>query len=179
MTQIKTLPMFDSLDRLELRLCLLLNRSCHNHFVRKFFALISRLGDGLFWYSLMFILPLVAGQAGLFATLHIFVVGAFGKAVYHLLKPHLVRERPFFTHPGILLGTAPLDKLSFPSGHTLQAVGTSLVMVFHFPVLAWLVYPFTMLIALSRVVLGLHYPSDVLAGAAIGASLALLSFALL
>jgi len=38
-----------------------------------------------------------------------------------------------------------------------------------YPVLAWSLVPFTLLVAISRVVLGLHYPSDVLAGAALGA----------
>jgi undecaprenyl-diphosphatase len=48
----------------------------------------------------------------------------------------------------------------------------------HFPELAWVLVPLAALIAASRVVLGLHYPSDVLAGAAIGAALAQLGLAL-
>jgi undecaprenyl-diphosphatase len=42
----------------------------------------------------------------------------------------------------------------------------------YFPALAWILVPFTVLVAISRVVLGLHYPSDVLAGAAVGAGVA-------
>jgi undecaprenyl-diphosphatase len=44
--------------------------------------------------------------------------------------------------------------------------------------LAWLLVPFTLLVAASRVVLGLHYPSDVLAGAALGALIASVFLAL-
>jgi undecaprenyl-diphosphatase len=42
----------------------------------------------------------------------------------------------------------------------------------HYPELGWVLVPLAALVACSRVVLGLHYPSDVLAGAAIGAALA-------
>ncbi len=67
---------------------------------------------------------------------------------------------------------------AFPSGHTLHAVGFSVVVLAYYPFLAWLVVPFTLLVAASRLVLGLHYPTDVLAGAVIGASIASASFGL-
>jgi undecaprenyl-diphosphatase len=51
----------------------------------------------------------------------------------------------------------------------------TLVALEYYPVLAWLTVPFTLLVAASRVALGLHYPSDVLAGAALGAIVAALS----
>jgi undecaprenyl-diphosphatase len=70
----------------------------------------------------------------------------------------------------------PLDQHSFPSGHTLHAVAFSTIAVTEFHTLAWLLVPFTFLVALSRVILGLHYPSDVLAGAIIGALVAGISF---
>jgi undecaprenyl-diphosphatase len=73
---------------------------------------------------------------------------------------------------------APLDEFSFPSGHTLHAVVFSTVVTAYYPPLGWLVWPFTALVAASRLVLGLHYVSDVLAGALIGASIAALTLAL-
>ena len=65
-----------------------------------------------------------------------------------------------------------LDRYSFPSGHPLHAVSFSILLVSYYPGLAWLVIPFVVLVALSRLVLGLHYISDVLAGGLIGALLA-------
>ena len=67
---------------------------------------------------------------------------------------------------------APLDEFSFPSGHTLHAVAFTLVALTYYPLLAWLLIPFSASVAASRVVLGLHYPSDVLAATVIGSTLA-------
>src|SRR6266404_6153722 len=89
-----------------------------------------------------------------------------------------VRERPFITHSSIALAGAPLDRYSFPSGHTLHAVSFAWQASAHFPELGLLLLPLAALIAGSRVVLGLHYPTDVLVGAAIGASLAELGLSL-
>ena len=101
------------------------------------------------------------------------VTGLIGILIYKWLKSRLLRERPFIRHPGITLAMPPLDRYSFPSGHTLHAVSFTWLAVERFPELAWMLIPLSCLIAGSRVVLGLHYPSDVLAGGAIGATLAL------
>lgn len=136
------------------------------------FQLASRLGDGLFWYGLM--LALLAGQgvAALPAVLHMTVAGLIGTLIYKWLKKATERPRPYQVCPSILCLTAPLDRFSFPSGHTLHAVVFSLVATAYYPALGWLVWPFTALVALSRLVLGLHYVSDVLVGALLGATVA-------
>jgi undecaprenyl-diphosphatase len=72
---------------------------------------------------------------------------------------------------------APLDRYSFPSGHTLHAVSFTIVTTAHAPELAPILVPFALLVAASRVVLGLHYPTDVAAGAFIGMLLASVSLA--
>jgi undecaprenyl-diphosphatase len=76
-------------------------------------------------------------------------------------------------------GTPALDRYSFPSGHTLHAVSFTILATASFPQLTWLLAPFATLVAASRVVLGLHYPTDVAAGALIGALLAVLSMLVL
>jgi undecaprenyl-diphosphatase len=80
-----------------------------------------------------------------------------------------VRERPFIRHAGISLAGAPLDRYSFPSGHTLHAVAFTWQAVAAFPELGFVLVPLASAIAASRVVLGLHYPTDVLVGALLGA----------
>ena len=138
----------------------------------RYFSLVSRLGDGVFWYALMGLLILCDGMRGLEASGHLALTGLVALLLYKGLKRWTRRPRPFASDLRIRAWVAPLDEFSFPSGHTLHAVGFSLVAMAHYPVLAWLLVPFTASVAVSRVVLGLHYPSDVLAATVIGSTLA-------
>jgi PAP2 superfamily/ABC transporter, phosphonate, periplasmic substrate-binding protein len=79
-----------------------------------------------------------------------------------------MRARPSEVSTSITAITAPLDQYSFPSGHTMHAVAFSIIATGHHPELALVLVPFSSLIALSRMVLGLHYPTDVIAGGMIG-----------
>lgn len=139
---------------------------------RAYFATISRLGDGVFWYVLMGAMVALDGMQGLRASAHLAAVGAISLLLYKGLKRWTRRPRPFAADRRIRAWVAPLDEFSFPSGHTLHAVAFSIVALAYYPWLAWLLVPFTASVALSRVVLGLHYPSDVLAATGIGTLLA-------
>jgi undecaprenyl-diphosphatase len=99
--------------------------------------------------------------------------------LYKWLKSRTSRPRPYQARTAIRRGADPLDNFSFPSGHTLHAASFSILAIAYFPPAAWLCLPFAALVAASRLVLGLHYPTDVLAGAAIGAALAFGSLALI
>lgn len=158
--------------------CLRANRWGEGGRSRAYFAAISRLGDGVFWYALMAVLIALDGIAGLSASLHLAATGVIALTLYRLLKRWTRRPRPFASDQRIHAWVVPLDEFSFPSGHTLHAVAFSLVAMAHYPMLAWLLIPFTASVAVSRVVLGLHYPSDVLAATVIGSGLAGLSLRL-
>jgi undecaprenyl-diphosphatase len=110
-------------------------------------------------------------------VIHVCLTGLTGTIIYKWLKGKTLRPRPFEVLQDIWLTGKPLDKFSFPSGHTLHAVTFSVMLLAYYPALTIVVLPFTGLVALSRVVLGLHYPSDVIAGALIGAAIA--SFSIL
>ena len=102
-------------------------------------------------------------------------IGVTALTLYKALKRWTRRPRPFASDVRIRAWIAPLDEFSFPSGHTLHAVTFTLVALAHYPGLAPLLIPFAACVAASRVVLGLHYPSDVLAATVIGSALAGLS----
>lgn len=166
------------LDQVELEACRRLNRVTGGAAGRRMFQLASRLGDGILWYLLIAVLALGFGQAGREAALQCAMAGVAGLLVYRYLKNRLVRERPYMTHAAIVCAGRPLDRFSFPSGHTLHAVSFTLIAITAVPLLALVLVPAAVLIALSRVVLGLHYPSDVLAGALLGAGIARATIAL-
>jgi undecaprenyl-diphosphatase len=157
-------------DAAEYRLCRRLNRGVAHRGVRVFFKTASRLGDGVIWYALMLALPFLFGDRGFRVALIMLVSSAAGLAAYKFLKRTFVRERPFIRHAGISLAGAPLDRYSFPSGHTLHAVAFTWQACAAFPELAFVLVPLALAIAASRVVLGLHYPTDVLVGALLGAA---------
>jgi undecaprenyl-diphosphatase len=158
-------------DRLEQSACVAINRASRYAAVRGFFTTVSRLGDGAFWYLLMLAFAIQSLQ-GAEIALQMSVGGLISLALYKQLKQKLVRERPYISHAGIELGTAPLDRYSFPSGHTLHAVCFTTVACNHVPELGPVLLPFTALVAASRVILGLHYPTDVVAGATLGFGIA-------
>jgi undecaprenyl-diphosphatase len=179
MTTMRATDVIRRFDAAELSLCVLLNRGCTSRPMREFFGAVSRLGDGILWYFLILSLPVLFGERGLLPALQMAVTGLIGVAIYKALKHTLVRERPFIQSDRIALGTAPLDRYSFPSGHTLHAVSFTTMCMSYFPELGVVLVPFALLVAASRVILGLHYPTDVLAGAALGFGLARTSLSLI
>lgn len=166
------------INRWDVALCVFCNKQSRFLSVRSVFRLASRLGDGVFWYTLMVALLLSYQIAAVPAVVHMLAVGLLSTVIYKLIKGKTLRPRPYNVYPAIVCVGKALDQFSFPSGHTMHAVSFSIVALAYFPALFWLVVPFATLVALSRPILGLHYPSDVIAGAVLGAALAFGSLAL-
>lgn len=154
-------------------LCIHINRYSTNYVTATFFKMISRLGDGWFWYGIMLGAFVFYGWEAVLPLISTLLISTLGLVVYKVLKVKTVRPRPYQVHQVIVLGERPLDVFSFPSGHTLQAVLFTATLGSYFPELLPIMLPFTLLVALSRMVLGLHYPTDVLIGAGIGYGLSL------
>lgn len=164
-----------SLRDWDLRACERLNRAGRHRYPLAFFRTVSWLGNGLFWYALMLGLLLVHRENAGLPVLHMVAAGLACTLIYRALKKGTLRPRPYEVHAHIAAGAVPLDRFSFPSGHTLHAVAFSIIACDYFPYLAPALAAATVLTALSRMVLGLHYPSDVIAGGALGAAIALAS----
>jgi undecaprenyl-diphosphatase len=143
--------------------------------IRFWMLAATRMGDGWLWYTLGAILLVVGGSRGYAA------VGAAGSAailgifVFKLLKRISHRPRPCELHPHCWSTILPPDKFSFPSGHTMTAFSIALVVSYFYPQLQWPLYFLALSISVSRIVLGMHFLSDVLAGALLGTALGVAS----
>lgn len=178
MAQSRASRVFSRIDRLEHRWCQQVNQGAVFPLVRDYFRMASWLGNGWFWYALILSLPVSHGWWGWKLAALMTATGITCTIIYKVLKTVLVRERPFISFPAIQCVTPPLDRYSFPSGHSLHAVCFNTLLLSYLPVLGWAVVPFTVSVLASRVILGLHYPSDVLAGSFIGATIAALATAM-
>lgn len=169
----------DYFDDLELKACRRINSLSRWKLVRNFFAAVSRLGDYPAWVGFGLVCVVQQGGDAPVFVVQTLLTAAIGIIAYKLVKKRLVRERPYIRHSGhIECGTAPLDRYSFPSGHTLHAASFAILYGSYEPSMLIVLVPFALLVAASRVILGLHYPSDVLAGGALGAAIAVTSISI-
>jgi undecaprenyl-diphosphatase len=145
-----------------------LHRAARYQSLVRVLVVVSRLGDGVFWYVLIAALALLGGTNGRDVAMQMTLAGLLNLPLYFWLKRTIGRARPFVRCPDIRACARALDKFSFPSGHTLHAFTFLLICTWHFPEAAFALLPMVVLISVSRVALGLHYPSDVAAGAGIG-----------
>ncbi|GHB01995.1 phosphatase PAP2 family protein [Modicisalibacter luteus] len=168
----RSFPVFERLDLVEWQACRRLALFCHYRPLLALLRLASRLGDWPAWVLLIACQPLIHGHAGWHVVVQFATTAVVGIMVYRLLKTRLCRERPFITFTAIPCTMPPMDRYSFPSGHTMHAVSFATLTAATAPWLLAIIAPLALLIAASRVGLGLHYMSDVAAGALLGLLLA-------
>ncbi len=140
---------------------------------------ISRSGDGFLYVLIALFLYLtqaIAYQDFLKVGLLAFL---FELPCFMLLKALIKRDRPYVRIPGCRSAIEPSDKFSMPSGHTAAAFLMAGVISYFYLEFTLLAYCWAALIGASRIVLGVHYPSDILAGAALGSSSVFLAAAII
>ncbi|MGJ8513186.1 phosphatase PAP2 family protein [Carnimonas bestiolae] len=168
----KMYPLFKRLDMLEWRAC---NRIARLGAYKPLLWILRKaswLGDYPAWIVLCVSLPVLYGMRYWALAISWGLCAAFGGLVYRFLKNKLARERPYISYNVIPCTMPPLDRYSFPSGHTLHAVMFLTLTYYYVPQLLPIVVPFAIVVMASRVILGLHYLTDVAAGALLGFAIA-------
>lgn len=136
----------------------------HTRFLAR---IISRLADGPLYFFIALLFAAFDGERGLQFLLFGLACYALEVPLYILLKRFFKRDRPF-KQLNCWHGFVPADEFSFPSGHTAAAaVFAALLGIFYVGVAGVLISG-VLLVGASRVVLGVHYPGDILAGALLG-----------
>ena len=141
--------------------------------VRIWMIAATRGGDGWLWLALGSVLLLVGGQQGREAVAEAVFAAGTGVALFLWVKRRTRRKRPCALAPHCWSNLLPPDQFSFPSGHTITAFAAALPVMAHFPEAAPGVLVCALSIGASRIILGMHFLSDVLAGALIGCLLGL------
>ena len=150
------------------KLMLRVNRWEAPHWIRRWMVLASKGGDGWLWSALGLILYFFGGAERTDALTAGFESVAVGQVTFFVLKRIIGRERPCTVEPHCWSLLLPPDRFSFPSGHTITAFAIALALGLFYPsLLVGLVFCAAS-VAASRIILGLHYLSDVLAGVVIG-----------
>jgi undecaprenyl-diphosphatase len=134
--------------------------------IRGFWIALTHLGG--FWSSAVGIaVPLLFAGPVRVAAMQALVTLVISHLVVQVLKRHVVRRRPSIKLDWECLISEP-DRFSFPSGHACASMAVAVVFATSFPVLALPLLILSVAVGLSRVCLGVHYPSDVFVGQAIG-----------
>jgi undecaprenyl-diphosphatase len=165
-------PAFEWVANHEKRLMQRVNRWRPPRFLRLWMVAATRGGDGWLWYAMALVVALWGGDQRLEALLAVVLSVASGICIFLLMKRTFRRKRPCTLEPHCWTTLLPPDQFSFPSGHTITAVAVATCLGSYYPAMQPGLYFCAVSVAISRILLGMHFLSDVLAGAGIGWALA-------
>ena len=141
------------------------------HWIRRWMLLASKGGDGWLWSAIGAILLLWGGDRRYDALTAGFESVIVSQVVFRLLKRMTGRERPYTVEPHCWSMLLPPDRFSFPSGHTMSAFAIAVSLGAYYPSLLVGMLFCAASVGASRIILGLHYLSDVVVGVMVGSAI--------
>lgn len=166
--------MLSFIARRDHRLMRRINRWPAPRWVRIWMICATRGGDGWLWYGIGLAILLFGGPERFLADACAAITAGIGITLFLRIKKLTGRKRPTHFEPHCWATLLPPDQFSFPSGHTITAFSVAVSLLRFYPSLAVGLLFCAISVAASRILLGMHFLSDVLAGAAIGTGLAFL-----
>ena len=158
--------MLDPFLALDTSLFLRINELPHPDWLTAGMWLASAAGNAAAIWILLGLLLLVRHTPGVWRLVLALLVTY--SVVDLVLKPTLARDRPPVAHAGVVSSTVLPDTPSFPSGHAASAAAGAFALSRIWPTATPALWTLALLIASSRVYLGVHYPFDVVAGLLVG-----------
>lgn len=168
MPNVQTKPLqVTALQQLDVYLFQKFNLLCHQR-IKQLSVGISKTGDGYLYAAIAAYLYFV-GVTNASAFFYMAIAAfAFELPLYLAFKNTLKRARPFNSINNFHSHISPSDKFSMPSGHTSAAFVFATLISYYFPAWGMFAYSWACLIGLSRILLGVHFPGDIIAGALLG-----------
>ncbi|KWX84905.1 phosphoesterase [Paenibacillus riograndensis] len=164
--------LFLKLHLLERRLLKWINGGFHNPFLNFWLFSLTHLGGATSAIGINLLIWALSPQPLRTVGLQALIALAISHLPVAIAKKLYPRVRPYLALPGTNTFHNPLKDHSFPSGHTTAIFASTVPYMVAFPVLTAILLPLACIVGFSRIYLGLHYPSDVVAGAVIGSGVA-------
>ncbi|PLR85571.1 phosphatase PAP2 family protein [Bacillus canaveralius] len=148
------------------------NRYFDNKYLNLFFRTITQIGGAAFTIGTVLIMIIFSTSQTRITAIASALALLFSHIPVSIVKKLYPRKRPYLMLEKTKFPANPLEDHSFPSGHTTAIFSVIMPFVIHIPILAFALIPLGLCVGISRIYLGLHYPSDVISGMILGSSVA-------
>jgi len=153
-----------------------INQHYDQRILQLFFSRITHLGGATFTICTCLILAFLTTNLTRQTAIASAISLAISHIPVHLIKKLYPRKRPYLIIDKSKFPIKALRDHSFPSGHTTAIFSVIIPFVLYMPTLSILLITIGLSVGISRIFLGLHYPSDVMAGALLGTTSGMISY---
>jgi undecaprenyl-diphosphatase len=172
------LRLFNYLYKKDKKIFLYLNKNIRCRALDIFMPGITHLGGATFTIVACFLLYILGHKETRVAATEAIITVAGSQGIVQVFKNSINRKRPYLVIPDVnTFWKCLLEDYSFPSGHTTAGFSLAVAVAINFPSYRFVSYSLATAVGISRIYTGMHYPSDVISGALLGAISAFLTHA--